>query len=277
YDASAHISEETKEAYRQAPKGIVLAIIASGIGGLGMILALLFSIVDETAVLTSSYPATLMQLFLDSTNNNQPVACLLMTIVIAGNFCAGVGTITANSRMIYAFSRDRAFGLPLSRFLYWTSPTSRLPIRTIWFSSILANIIQSIAFGNSTALASAASISTIGLMTAYVLPIFCRLTFARKIFKKGEFNLGPFSELIGWIAVVWGAFLFVLLCLPYSYPVTASNFNYASVTIGSVTLFTGIAWVASAHKWFRGPVPRVSEDEVHAMETSFGSDKYGYL
>ncbi|KAJ3317100.1 hypothetical protein HDU93_004197 [Gonapodya sp. JEL0774] len=277
YDASAHVSEETVEAFKQAPKGIVYSIVASGTGGLLMILALLFSIQDEFSVLSSVYPSTLMQLFLDATNGNQAVSCYLMSLIIAANYCAGASTVMANSRMIYAFSRDKAFGFSFSSFLYWTSPGSQLPIRTIWFSATLANCIQAMAFGNSTALSSAASISTIGLMTAYIIPIFCRLTFARSTFKKGDFHLGIFSEVIGWIACVWGTFLFVLLCLPYSYPVTAANMNYASVMIGGITFFAAAFWLFSARHWFRGPVPRVSEEELQAMESSVGAKKEEFV
>ncbi|KXS15835.1 APC amino acid permease [Gonapodya prolifera JEL478] len=301
YDASAHVSEETVEAYKQASRGIVLAIITSAVGGFILILgeyrntitrlvardlrtkttaptpkALLFTIVDLELVLGSTYPAPLMQLFLDSTNGNQPVAVYLMSIIIAANYFAGVSTICANSRMIYAFSRDKAFGKWFSGFLYWTTPYTRLPVRTVWFSAILSNLIQSIGFGSSIGLQVVASISTIGNMTAYALPIFCRLTFARSVFKKGEFHLGPFSEIIGWIAITWVSFLFVLLCLPYNYPVTAINFNYASVLIGGVTFFASAFWTFSARHWFRGPVPRVSEDEVQVMEESVAAWKNNY-
>ncbi|KXS12682.1 hypothetical protein M427DRAFT_34523 [Gonapodya prolifera JEL478] len=266
YDASAHVAEETLDSYKQASRGIILSITVSAIGGLAMILALTFSIVDLDSVLGSTYPAPLMQYFLDATNGNAQVATLLMTIIVGANYFAGLSAICANSRMIYAFCRDSALGGPLSKFLYYTSPRTKLPVRTIFFSTFLANCILAIGFGSNQGLQVAASIATIGMMTAYSIPIFCRLTFARTVFKKGEFHLGPFSEVIGWIAVVWTCFLFVLLCLPYSYPVTAANFNYASVLIGGLTFFSGSAWIFNARFWFRGPVPHVSEDEVLVME-----------
>lgn len=44
------------------------------------------------------------------------------------------------------------------------------------------------------------SIYTIGLYISYAIPIFCRLTFGRVKFEKGPFNLGAFSDIIGWTA-----------------------------------------------------------------------------
>ncbi|KXS19094.1 amino acid transporter [Gonapodya prolifera JEL478] len=266
YDASAHVSEETQGAYKEAPRGIFLSVLTSAILGLVLVLVMTFSIVDFDTLLASPYPAPIMQMFLDSTQQNEALACIMMAIVGAAAYFACLSIVCANSRMIYAFSRDQAFGTVVSKALYYTSPTTKLPVHAICLSTFLADLIIAIGFGSSVALQVAASIGTVGMMTAYALPIFCRLTFARKVFKKGEFHLGPLSEIIGWIAVIWSAFLFVLLCLPYTYPITSLNFNYASVLIGGYSVIVGTVWFFSAKSWFKGPVPYVSEDEIKEME-----------
>ncbi|KAJ3339211.1 hypothetical protein HDU93_008504 [Gonapodya sp. JEL0774] len=264
YDASAHVSEETKNSHTEAAKGIVYSVLVSAVAGFLFLLGLLFSIQDIESILGAPFPQTILQLFIDACGLN--VGVFLMAIIVTGSYFCGIATITANSRMMYAFSRDRGFGGPLSRFLYWSHPTTKLPIRTIWFGTALSCLVTCIGFGSPLGLTAASSVATIGLMTSYVIPTLCKLTFARNTFKRGEFHLGPFSEVIGWISVVWVAFLFVLLCLPTVYPVTAQNFNYASVMIGSVTIFASLYWVADAHKWFKGPIIRVSEEELAAME-----------
>ncbi|KXS16078.1 APC amino acid permease [Gonapodya prolifera JEL478] len=271
YDASAHVSEETLHSYKQAPRGIFYSIVVSAVLGFITIVVMTFSIVDVNAVLGSTYPAAIMQLFLDSTN--ETVAIIIVLLVGSANYFGSFAGICANSRMIYAFSRDKAFGDVLSKWLYYTSPRTMLPVRAICLSAFLASCIISIGFGSSIGLQIAASIGTIGMMTAYGLPIFCRLTFARKVFKKGEFHLGPLSELIGWISILWIVFLFFLLCMPYNYPVNALNFNYASVLIGGVTVVAGSGWLFSARKWFKGPVPYISEEEVKIMELSMSESK----
>ncbi|KXS17233.1 APC amino acid permease [Gonapodya prolifera JEL478] len=273
YDASAHVAEETFDAYNNAALGIVYSVSASAVVGFGFLVGMLFSIVDIEAIQGSTYPQSLMQLFYDSTNQNVGLSSFLMFIIALGLFLCGVAVNCANSRMMYAFSRDKAFGSALSKFLYWTNPSTRLPVRTIWFGCFTASLITCIGFGSIVGLQGAASIATIGLMTAYILPTLCKLTFARHTFKRGEFNLGSLSEPIGWIAVGWGCFLFVLFCLPSSYPVNASNFNYASVMIVGITLLTSLAWIFSAKKWFNGPIPRVSEDEIVMMEESIAAAK----
>jgi amino acid transporter len=45
------------------------------------------------------------------------------------------------------------------------------------------------------------SIATIGLYIAYALPIFFRVTLARKHFVPGPFNLGRYGVVVGWVAI----------------------------------------------------------------------------
>ena len=56
FDASAHLCEETRQAVRDAPLGLLSAIGASSVIGFFLIIALLFSIQDFEAVRTSPLP-----------------------------------------------------------------------------------------------------------------------------------------------------------------------------------------------------------------------------
>ena len=56
FDASAHLCEETRKAVRDAPLGLLSSIASSAIVGFILIIALLFSIQDFTAVLDAPQP-----------------------------------------------------------------------------------------------------------------------------------------------------------------------------------------------------------------------------
>lgn len=101
------------------------------------------------------------------------------------------------------------------------------------------------------------SVATTGLYIAYALPIFFRVTTARKSFVPGPFHLGKFGVVIGWVAVVWVALVTVLFCLPVAYPVEEDNFNYTPVAIGGVMFLSVGTWVLHARFWFKGPVINV--------------------
>jgi hypothetical protein len=104
------------------------------------------------------------------------------------------------------------------------------------------------------------SIATLGLYISYALPIFFRVTTARKAFVPGPFHLGRYGVVVGWAAVLWVAFVTVLFSLPVAYPIVKDNFNYTPVAVGGVLLLTILAWVFHARFWFRGPIININVD-----------------
>ena len=101
------------------------------------------------------------------------------------------------------------------------------------------------------------SVATVGAYIAYGLPIFFRVTTARRSFVPGPFHLGKYGLLVGWVAVAWVALVTVLFSLPVAYPVAEDNFNYTPVFVGGVLLLSVAAWVLHARFWFQGPITNV--------------------
>jgi hypothetical protein len=77
-------------------------------------------------------------------------------------------------------------------------------------------------------------------------------------FIRGPFHLGRFSRFINIISVIWVCFITILFILPPVYPVTAVTMNYASVGVGSVIIFAGLAYFFSAKYWFQGPITNLN-------------------
>ena len=125
-------------------------------------------------------------------------------------FC-GMSSVTANSRMIYAFSRDGA--LPGSRIWHKVNKRTRTPTNAIWLAAGGALILGLPYLWNGAAYGAVTSIATIGLYVAYVTPTFLRLRQGEN-FKRGPWHLGRWSYVVGWIAVVWVVFIFFLFMLP---------------------------------------------------------------
>ncbi|CAD6228254.1 unnamed protein product [Miscanthus lutarioriparius] len=57
------------------------------------------------------------------------------------------------------------------------------------------------SLGSQVAFQAMVSVATTGLYIAYALPIFFRVTTARKSFVPGTFNLGRYGLAVGWVAV----------------------------------------------------------------------------
>jgi len=264
YDASAHMTEETRDAARSGPRGIVTSIVVSLFAGWLLLIGITFAIQNYSGAASASVPAA--QVFIQALGNTG--AKLLLLVVIGAQLFCGMSSVTANSRMIYAFSRDGA--LPGSKFWHKVNPKTRTPTNAIWLAAGGALILGLPYLWNNTAYVAVTSIAVIGLYVAYVMPTFLRLRLGSR-FKPGPWQLGRWSRPIGIIACVWVAFIFVLFMLPTVSPITHTNFNYTVVAVVVVLGFAGIWWLLSAHKWFTGPKVQGSPEELaeieHELET----------
>ncbi|HEU5476044.1 MAG TPA: amino acid permease [Actinophytocola sp.] len=264
YDASAHMTEETHDAARSGPRGIVMSIVVSLVAGWVLLIGLTFAIQNyETEAASAAPPA---QIFIDAVGIAGGKALLL--IVIGAQLFCGMSSVTANSRMIYAFSRDGA--LPFSSFWHKVNKRTRTPTNAVWLAAAGAFVLGLPYLWNTTAYAAVTSIAVIGLYIAYVLPTFLRLRRGDE-FQRGPWHLGRWSRLVGTIAVVWVCFIAVLFMLPQVSPVDATTFNYTPVAVLAVLGFAGIWWLVSARKWFTGPRVQGTAEELAAIERDLGS------
>ncbi|WP_354643986.1 amino acid permease [Kitasatospora camelliae] len=246
YDASAHMTEETVDAARSGPRGIVNAILVSLVAGWVLLIGLTFAVQDYAAEAAAAVPPA--AIFLDAVGPTG--AKLLLVIVIGAQFFCGMASVTANSRMIYAFSRDGA--LPGSRIWHRIDPRTQTPTNAVWLAAGGALLLVLPALWNSTAYTAVTSISVIGLYISYVIPVLLRLRQGAA-FPRGPWHLGRWSRIIGTVAVGWTAVITVLFMLPTVSPVTAKSFNYTPVAVSVVLGFAGLWWLVSARRWFTGP------------------------
>ena len=264
YDASAHMTEETKSAAVAGPRGIIMSIIVSLVAGWILLIGVTFAIQHYTTEVGNAVPPA--QIFVDALGATGG-KLLLLIVIVAQLFC-GMSSVTANSRMIYAFSRDGA--LPGSAFWHKVNPRTRTPTNGVWLAAAGALILGLPYLWNSVAYAAVTSIAVIGLYVAYVLPTFLRLRLGSE-FVRGPWHLGRWSRPIGIIAVTWVVFITILFMLPTASPVTWKTFNYTVIAVVAVLGFAAIYWVVSARKWFTGPKVQGSADELAAIESELES------
>ncbi len=278
-DASAHMSEETHDAERAAPKGIIWSVVISVIAGFILLVAMNVGITgaavfqDNSAnpgtALISGYAHALnsatgvppAQIWIDAVGTAGGLFVLLL--VIGAQFYCGMASVTANSRMIYAFARDGA--IPGSGFWHKINKRTRTPTNSIWLAAVGAFVLGVPYLWSATAYAAVTSIAVIGLYVAYITPVTLRL-FAGARFKPGPWQLGSWSRPVGIIATVWLVFIFVLFMLPQAIPISTTNFNYTPIVFLVVLGGAAIWYAVSAHKWFTGPKVQGTAEELAAIE-----------
>jgi amino acid transporter len=267
YDASAHMTEETHNAAISGPRGIVWSIVVSLFAGWVLLIGV------TSAITQSNYTNEFLAggaapgvIFLDALGKGWTTFLLL--IVIGAQFYCGMSSVTANSRMIYAFSRDGA--VPGSQFWHKINARTRTPTNSIWFAAVGAFVLGLPYLWNPTAYAAVVSIAVIGLYIAYGIPILLRRLAGAK-FQAGPWQLGQWSAPIGWIAVIWIVFITILFVLPQTYPGnTLISFNYAPVAVGAVLIYSGGYWFLSARNWFKGPKVQGTVEELAKIEAELG-------
>ena len=246
YDASAHVAEETKNASVEAPKGIVRSVWVSILAGWVLLVSVTAAIQSYSGARNSDTGLPPAQIFIDAAGKDLGVFMLLIAAV--AQFFCGMASVTANSRMSYAFSRDNA--LPGSQWWSKVNPRTGTPTNSIWFCVFWSVVLTLPSLWSLTAYFAVTSIAVIGLYIAYVTPVLLRRL--KPDFQDGPFSLGRWSAPVGWISVVWVIFIVILFMLPQYSPGTLgdSTFNYAPVAVLTVLVFATVTWFVGGRQHF---------------------------
>eukprot|EP00775_Hariotina_reticulata_P000773 gene773-1085_t len=273
-DGPAHMSEETEGASMAPAKAILTGITVMFFGGLSLIIALLFSLESIPRVLDENSEAggnAVAQILYDAANQRfgtPTVGVGLLVIVILGVFFCCVATMTYVSRILFCYARDRA--VPLSSWWIKVDKGTKAPIAAVWGVATGAFCLGLPMLGSFTAFSAILSLSTVTLIVVYVSPTTARITWGRKKFTPGPFNLGIWAYPIGAAATLFALFCAVIFSLPTAMPVDAENLNYAAMLfIGTCVVSTITFYFPKygAYKWFKGP--------VHEVDDSAGRSKGG--
>jgi amino acid transporter len=271
YDASAHMSEETHKASLGAAWGMVMSVVVSVFFGFLLLVAVTFVVPnDKDAAAQGTFIVTYIW---QTSMSTHWAEFLLFIAVVAQCFCT-IASTTSASRMMFAFSRDRA--VPGHQLWRRVSRVDRIPIFTVWAIVVLAFLTPLPAwwFGY-VGYAASTAIAVIGLYIAFMLPIILRLRAGDK-FERGAWHLGRHYKWIDTIAILWIVFICIIFMLPSYYLGvpwnTGFDWNYVNYTplpvIAAFLLFGGW-YVLSARKWFTGPIRQGTEEELERIEAEY--------
>jgi amino acid transporter len=105
FDASAHLSEETRKASWSAPIGVISSVGFSSLFGFFVICSFLFSIQNfDNTVNSVRFGQPVLQIFDDIFGDDGAV--VLMCLIMLCVWHCGLFSLTSNSRMMFAFARD---------------------------------------------------------------------------------------------------------------------------------------------------------------------------
>jgi amino acid transporter len=248
YDASAHTSEETKNAATSVPKGIVSAVFWSSLVGWVMICAITLAIPDLAVAAGQGWG-----MFFGTMDAIMPAG--LKTVLYLGIFIAqllcGLATVTSASRMLFAFSRDD--GVPgASKALATVSPKYRTPVAAIWTSAVLCILYVllalSIKLDGTSIYVIVVNSTLVFLFLSFTVPLVAGL-FAYGTAKWP--NPGPWAmsagvyKLVTVLAIVGMAVILFIAVAP-------PNERVLTVVVGFIALAL-VVWFAVENRRFQGP------------------------
>jgi amino acid transporter len=267
FDASAHMAEETRQASRGAAIGMVMSVVASVFFGFLLLVAVTFAIPDTQGVVDAGgYAVT----YIWETAMSATWAKILLTVVVLAQMFCLTASVTSASRMMYAFSRDRA--VP-GHQLWRRISSQRVPIYAVLAIGILSWALMIPTLWNAVVgYLVGTSIAVIGLYIAFGIPIYLRWR-AGESFERAAWHLGDRYKWIDPLAIAWIALICILFMLPiapggvpWDDAFDWNVVNYAPLTVGGALLLFGGWYALSAKRWFKGPVRQGTEEELERIE-----------
>lgn len=237
FDASAHVSEETADAARNVPRGIVRSVWVSGLFGWLMLCAVVLAMRDPAAVAEKGEQA-----FVFTLGDVVPRWAYLVLcggIVVAQYLC-GLATVTSASRMAFAFARDG--GLPGSKWVRHVSPTFRTPPVAIWLVAV-ASVLFTVY---SPVYSTITAVCVIFLYISYVLPTAIGvIAHGRWWTEFGPWTLGAWFRPLAVVSVIGCGGLIVIGMEPPN--------EKAVYVVAAMAAALAVLWVTVARKHFPGP------------------------
>ena len=264
FDASAHVAEETRDASRSAAVGMYMSVVASVFFGFILLVAVTLALPAEPTIDLYIIPTSWVAAMGQSWGT-----FLLFICCVAQLFCL-TASVTSASRMLFAFSRDRA--VPGHQLWRRVAP-NRIPRNAVIAICVAAAALMLPTLYNFfIGYYVGTGIAVIGLYIAFILPVILRYRM-KDSFEPGAWSLGNHYKWIDPIAIVWVFFISIVFLMP-PYTISApwkdgftwEAVNYAPLLVGGALLLFGGWWVLSANKWFKGPVRMGTEEELERIE-----------
>jgi amino acid transporter len=261
FDASAHTAEETRDAQRAVPRGMLTAVFWSALFGWLLVAAVLLAMPDTKE--GAAKGASVFAYALDSSGMPQWLKNTLAIGIVLANYLCALAGLTSLSRMIYAFARDG--GIPgASKLLRQVNPKHRTPGAAIWVGALFCVVLGWVCGADARAYIILASGCAVFLYVSYMMPIAAGLLAEGKRWtKKGPFHLGVWSKPVGVLAVLGGCVLaFVGFQPPYQL--------VGWFLLGTV-VFLVVIWFAFEQRRFQGPP--LSEVDVAKRQADIAAEE----
>jgi len=255
FESAGDISEETKDAGRQAPRAMRLALIWGGIASFILTAGLLLSMPKAdpvgATVKGGGVPFLLGQL-------SSGMQDFLLLLIIFAFFSCGTSVQGAGSRLAFSFARDGA--LPASSWIASVNRRFKTPINALLAGAVITVLFVLLEYyspdhdvhiwfitypANTNALFSLISFGVSGIYLSFLLTVIGSMVArSRGWVPEGSFRLGRW----GWTVSILGAAYLGLMLLNVvvptglSSPRAAFNLDWITLLVMFIILVVGAVY-----------------------------------
>ncbi|KAL8669399.1 MAG: hypothetical protein Q9168_006011 [Polycauliona sp. 1 TL-2023] len=278
-DCAVHMAEETRGADYVIPWSVVATSVLNGIMGLATLLTMLYVTPNIEAVLdspTGQLGFPFMQVVVDSVGSYAG-ATVMISIVIAMFVFAVTAFLAVESRIIFAFGRDK--GLPFWRSMAKVDSKTAIPIYAVYVITGVACFVGLINIGSATAFNIILSIGISSLYTSYTMTELLLLwrrirgdirkpsEMSGHTWQANELVWGPFhipgvlGIVLNAFAVCYGTIVIIFCFFPTVNPDPA-HMNWAILITAAVIIFAIAYYLMYARKVYQGPVVEIAPYQI---------------
>jgi amino acid transporter len=275
FESAGDISEETKDAGRQVPRAMRMALIWGGLASLVLTAALLLSMPASNPVGATvkggGVPFILGQL-------PTAVQDLLLLLIIFAFFSCGTSVQGAGSRLAFSYARDGA--LPGSGWISRVHERFRTPVNALLAGACVTVLFVLLVFAsptkdihigfitypaNTNVLVSLVSFGVSGIYLSFLLAVIAAIVArARGWIPEGSFRLGRWGWPVTIAAAAYLGLMLLNIVLPTGLSSGRAYFNLDWITLSVIVI---IAAVGAVYFFIGRPdrgVSRHLRDELEA-------------
>jgi urea carboxylase system permease len=206
FDTAGTYGEETLDASRQAPRGVLSAILLSGLIGAIFILAILLSAKDLNGLISEAAPFPIADVIHE--NMGDFWGNIYLGVVLAAVFVCTMAIQGATTRLMFSMGRDGRlpFGSLWGRVSGFKTPTN---------AAVAVGVLAAIPF----LVSSSAGVIAIGATgTIYLSYFLCNIgVLAARLRgwpkQRAAFNLGGWGLILNILALIYGGVMIVNFAL----------------------------------------------------------------
>jgi amino acid transporter len=262
FESAGDISEETKNASRQVPRAMRMALLWGGISSFVLTAALLLAMptgagAASLTVQNGGIPYLLSQL-------PHWMQDIMLALIIFAFFSCGSAVQGAGSRLAFSYARDGA--LPGSKWISTISERFKTPANALFGGALVTVVFIGLEFAspthdvkigfitypaNTNVLVSLVSFGVSGIYLSFLLTVIGSMIARRRGWiPAGKFKLGRWAWPVSIVAAAYLALMLVNVVLPSGLSSGRSYFNLDWITLLVMALVTviGIIVFLAAHR-----------------------------